>query len=177
MAGGANLLTIRMWIFISECREIGQNQFSMIESTIQLEILTGKGKFEQEPYVGGAGFYKNRCLNGKLISLSFLTPIWLATPNFKNIILEFWNTCSHRGANCHQNLRLAGQCPMPPLQLSEWFEKKVLPSKLQYISACDNIARKLGDCIIITNCSKSLLQITTAKLLQITTKFYYKYAV
>ena len=36
------------------------------------------------------------------------------------------------------------------------------------------LQKKLGGCIIITNCDKSLLQITTAKLLQITTKFYYK---
>ena len=47
--------------------------------------------------------------------------------------------------------------------------KKVLPSKLQYLLACDNIAKKLVGCIIITNCDKSLLQIMTANLLQITT--------
>ena len=52
--------------------------------------------------------------------------------------------------------------------------EKVFPSKLQYLLACDNIAKKLGGCIIITNCDKSLLKITAAKLLQITTKFYYK---
>ena len=52
--------------------------------------------------------------------------------------------------------------------------KKVLPSKLQYLLACENIAKELGIGIIITNCDKSLLQITTAKLLEITTKFYYK---
>ena len=43
-----------------------------------------------------------------------------------------------------------------------------------YILACDNIAKKLGGCKIITNCDKSLLQITTAKLLHITIKCYYK---
>ena len=36
------------------------------------------------------------------------------------------------------------------------------------------LQKKLGGCIIITNCDKSSLQITTAKLLLITTKFYYK---
>ena len=45
---------------------------------------------------GGAGFYKNRRLTRKLESLSFLTPIWLAIPNFEKTILEFWNTCSQR---------------------------------------------------------------------------------
>ena len=79
------------------------------------------------------------------------------------------------GANCRQNLRLGGQCPLCPH--CSWvggLNKKLLPSKLQYLLACDNIAKKLGGCIVITNCNKSLLQITTAKLLQITTKFYYK---
>ena len=47
--------------------------------------------------------------------------------------------------------------------------KKALPWKPQYLLACDNIAKKLGGCIIITNCDKSLLQITAANLLQITT--------
>ena len=69
----------------------------MIESTMLLEISTGVGKLEQELYVGGSGFYKNRCLTRKLESLSFLTPIWSATPNFENIILEFWNNCRQRG--------------------------------------------------------------------------------
>ena len=47
----------------------------MTESTMQLEISTGVGKLEQALHVGGTGFYKNRCLTGKLESLSFLTPI------------------------------------------------------------------------------------------------------
>ena len=115
----------------------------MIESTIQLEISTGVGKLEQELYVGGTGFYKNRYLTGKPESFSILTPIWLATPNFENIVLEFWNTCSQTGQTT--------------ISFSLW----------QY-------CKKIGGCIIITNCHKNLLQITTAKLLQITTKFCYK---
>ena len=60
-------------------------------------VVSEVGKLEQGQYIGGTGFYKNRCLTGKLESLSFLTPIWLGTLNFENIILEFWNTCSQRG--------------------------------------------------------------------------------
>ena len=77
------------------------------------------------------------------------------------------------GANCHQNLCLGGQWPScPHCSKVGGLNKKVLPSTVQYL-ACDNIAKKLGGCIIITNCNKSLLQIMTAKLLQITRKFYY----
>ena len=94
----------------------------MIESTIQLEILTGVGKLEQEAYVGGAGFYKTRCLTAKLESLSFLTSIWLATPNFENIILGFWNTCSQRGQIVVKICAWGDSDPVPSLQLSGWFE-------------------------------------------------------
>ena len=75
----------------------------MIESAMQLETWTGVGILEQALFVeegreggGEAGFYKNRHLTRKLESLSFLTTIWLAIPNFENIILEFWNTCTQR---------------------------------------------------------------------------------
>ena len=147
----------------------------MVESIMQLEISTGVGKLEQELYVGGARFYKIKCVTGKLESLSFLTPIWLATPNFENIILEFRNTCSQRGQTVVKILRLGGQCPLcPHCNQVGGLNKKVLPSKLQYLLACENIAKELGIGIIITNCDKSLLQIATAKLLEITTKFYYK---
>ena len=71
----------------------------MTESAMQLETSTGVGILEQELHAEGAGeagFYKNRRLTRKLESLSFLTPIWLAIPNFEKTILEFWNTCSQR---------------------------------------------------------------------------------
>ena len=144
----------------------------MIESTMQLEISTGVGKLKQELHVGGAGSYKNRFLTGKLERLSFLTPIWLGTPNFKNIILEFWNTCSQRGQIV---AKIALGAPVPHCSQVGSLNKKVLPSKLKYLLACDNIAKKLGGCIIITNCDKILLQIKTAKLLQIMSKFYSSY--
>ena len=86
----------------------------MIESTMQLEISTGVGKLEQELYVGGAGFYKNRCLTRKLESLSFFTPIWLATLNFENIILKFWNTCSQRGQIVVKICALGDSAPRAP---------------------------------------------------------------
>ena len=71
--------------------------------------------------------------------------------------------------------KFAPHPPRPPCSRVGSLNKKVLPSKLKYLLACDNITKKLGGCIIITNCYKSLLQIKTAKLLQITTKFYSNY--
>ena len=74
----------------------------MIESAMQLETWTGVGILNKHYLLrkgvrgGEAGFYKNRHLTRKLESLSFLTTIWLAIPNFENIILEFWNTCTQR---------------------------------------------------------------------------------